>query len=99
MTTETLLDKRKKELDKLKRDFKLAAVKYQEVKSNLVCVYVCKCDQILIILSLHNIKLELTLHHDWMDTKHSYITAIPLVRDLCQPLGNLACYWPARTQG
>ena len=49
MTTETLLDKRKKELDKLKRDFKLVAVKYQEVNSNLVRVYVCKCDQILII--------------------------------------------------
>ena len=46
MTTETLLDERIKELDKSKRDLKLVAVKYQEVKSNLVCMYICvKCDQ------------------------------------------------------
>ena len=46
MTTETLLDKRFKELDKSKCDLKLVAVKYQEMKSNLVCVYICvKCDQ------------------------------------------------------
>ena len=38
MTTETLLDETKKELDKSKHDFKLAAVKYQGVRSELVCV-------------------------------------------------------------
>ena len=48
MSTETLLDERKKELDKSKHDLKLVAVKYQEVKSNLVCVYMCKHDQTLI---------------------------------------------------
>jgi len=38
MTIETLLDERKKELDKSNHDLKLIAVKYQEVKSKLVCV-------------------------------------------------------------
>ena len=37
MTTETLLDERTKKLDKSKHDLKLVAVKYQEVKSKLVC--------------------------------------------------------------
>jgi len=36
MTTETLLDEKKKELDKSSHDFKLVAVKYQEVNSKLV---------------------------------------------------------------
>jgi len=36
MTTETLLDEKKKELDKSKYDLKLVAVKYQEVNSKSV---------------------------------------------------------------
>jgi len=37
MTKQKLLEERKKELDKSKQDLKLVSIKYQEVKSKLVC--------------------------------------------------------------
>jgi len=37
MTIQKLLEERTKELDELKHDLKLVAIKYQEVKSKLVC--------------------------------------------------------------
>ena len=46
MTTETLLDERKKELDKSIHDLKLVAIKYQEVKSKLVCNSTLNCSMV-----------------------------------------------------
>ena len=90
MTTETLLDERIKEMNKSKRDLKLVAVKYQEVKSNLVCMYIC--DPVLPWMDNHT------------NTLHSYITTMPLIYTGCflqvdfynyQPLA----LWHAGTQG
>ena len=46
MTTETLLNERIKELEKSKHDLKLVSIKYQEVKSKLVCVCCKMCSHV-----------------------------------------------------
>ena len=50
MTTETLLNERKKELDKSKHDFKLIAIKYQQIKSKLVRNSKLYCSKVTVFL-------------------------------------------------